>query len=58
MLDIVTKIFGAYTPNLAPDGTVLGGLYSINWTWIAGVVLFAICLISFFRILGVVIKRV
>lgn len=49
---LVEKLFGAYRPY---DAT---GLASVDWAWVADVTLFAILLVSFFKILGGVIKRV
>lgn len=49
---LVEKLFGAYRPY---DAT---GLASVDWAWVADVTLFGIMLVSFFKILGGVIKRV
>ena len=66
MRDLIPTIFGVYTPVtyevLGTDGAVLytavaDGAAGVDWTYVAGVFLFAIVLYSFFRLLGVVFKR-
>lgn len=66
MRDLIQTIFGVYTPVtyevLGTDGAVLytavaDGAAGVDWTYVAGVFLFAIVLYSFFRLLGVVFKR-
>lgn len=52
MRDLIVSIMGEYQPSLSPDGKVLGGLYSLDLTWIVGAICFIICLYSMFRILG------
>lgn len=47
MKDVMVQIFGTYAPI---DGCT-------DWGYIAGVVIFGICLYSFFRILALAIKR-
>lgn len=49
---LVESLFGPYRPY---DAT---GIASVDWAWVADVVLFAILLICFFKIVGGVIKRV
>lgn len=49
---LVEKLFGAYRPY---DAT---GIASVDWAWVADVTLFIVVLVSFFKILGGVIKRV
>lgn len=54
MRDIIVELLGEYTPSLGPEGEVLGGLYSLDLTWILGAVCFVILLlgmVSFLRIL-------
>lgn len=58
MRDIIVSILGEYTPSLSPDGEVLGGLYSLDLTWIVGAICFVICLYSVLRLLGVLLKNV
>lgn len=45
--EMMISVFGIYQPI---DGCA-------DWSYIGGVALFAICLYSFFRILGAVFKR-
>lgn len=47
MRDAMITIFGTYTPI---DGCA-------DWSYIGGVLIFAICLYSLFRIIGAVFKR-
>ena len=71
MRDLIVSIFGTYTPPTYAvtdyvdiDGTltavttniVPAGCAGVDWVYIAGVVLFAICLYSVFRIIGSVFK--
>ena len=64
MKDILLAIFGAYTPLTAPTLTATGeivdavipGLAGVDWPYLAGVVLFAIVLYCFFRLVGVLLK--
>lgn len=57
MLDSIRAIFGTYTPMVGADGSVLTGLASINFEYVTEVVLFSICLVSVFKIIGVVLRR-
>lgn len=49
---LTETLFGPYTPYNA------SGIASVDWAWIADVVLFAILVICFFKIVAGVIKRV
>lgn len=49
---LTEKLFGAYTPYNA------SGIASVDWAWIADVVLFAILVLCFFKIVAGVMKRV
>ena len=49
---LTEKLFGEYTPYNA------SGIASVDWAWIADVVLFAILVICFFKIVAGVMKRV
>lgn len=42
MRDLIISLLGEYTPSTAPDGSVVGGLYSLDLTWIVGAVVFVI----------------
>ena len=69
---ILIEIFGEYIPlsqtvlrtYTSADGTistteiqeVISGIAGVNFEWIAGVLLFALCLYSLFRLLGVLLK--
>lgn len=56
MMEAITTIFGEYTPVVytLADGTITTG---VNWAYVAGVLIFSICLYSALRILGAVFKR-
>lgn len=70
MSSLVSALFGEYTPktqtvteNLA-DGTsvtyqqYVPGVAGLDWHWLAGVMLFSLCLWSFLQLAGGVLKRV
>lgn len=48
MRDIIINLLGEYTPLTGPDGEFIGGLASIDFTWIVGATLFVIALIGVF----------
>ena len=67
MKQLIITLFGVYTPvttdavyTYVVDGQTYTGYYDVvasgaaglDWPWIMGVVLFAICLWSLFRIIG------
>lgn len=71
MRELVISLFGVYEPIMTAetvvtvvDGVdtaqtvdvVAAGMAGVDWPWIFGVLLFAICLYSFFRIVGCLIK--
>ena len=57
MRDLITSIFGTYTPVTDEAGVIVSGAAGVDWPFIAGVVLFSIVLISFFKVVGAVIKK-
>ena len=66
MTEILQSIFGVYTPVLTDvydaTGTFVGttvasGMAGVDWQYLAGVALFAIVLISVFKLLGVILKN-
>ena len=66
MRTLIEMIFGIYTPVMTDvfdtagnyvGSVVASGSAGVDWTYIGGVVLFAIVLWSFFRLLGVVIRH-
>lgn len=71
MKEIITALFGEYVPVMTDmpitevvNGVEVTNVYSVvasgaaglDWSWIAGVALFAIVLWSLFRLLGVFFK--
>lgn len=61
MRDLIITLFGEYSPVTyeVSEGVqaVASGAAGIDWTWIAGVLLFAIVLWSFFRLVGVLLSH-
>lgn len=71
MKDLIVRLFGEYTPvtyevavPVTSDGSVMeyytavaNGVAGVDWEWLAGVLLFAIVLFSFMRIVGVFLKN-
>lgn len=55
MKDLILSLFGAYTPVMSGEAVAFG-LAGVDWPWVAGVLLFAIVLYSFFRLVGVLLK--
>lgn len=67
--ELIVSLFGAYTPvtyaveSVAADGStvvndvVASGFAGCDWEWITGVLLFAVVLVSFFRMVGVLLKH-
>ncbi len=61
MLQAIQNIFGVYTPiTYVVNGvsTIPNGIAGVNMEYLAEVVLFAICLISVFKIIGSVIRHI
>lgn len=69
MKALLVTLFGSYTPvtyqvfETLADGSsvahdvIASGSAGLDWTWIAGVALFAIVLLSFFKLVGVLLKK-
>lgn len=57
MRDLIIAILGEYQPVLSPEGKVLGGLYSLDFTWLVGAVTFVIFVYSVLRIINSLINR-
>lgn len=58
MRDLIVSLIGEYTPALAPDGTFVGGLASIDFTWLVGAVCFVIMLWGVFSLIRVLLKSI
>lgn len=56
MKDIIIDLLGEYTPTLGPNDEVLGGLYSIDFTWIVGAVAFIVLLLGMLSLLRILLK--
>lgn len=60
MKELITNLFGTYTAityEVSGTNIIPSGVAGVDWTYIAGIVLFAICLLSLFKIIGTIIKR-
>lgn len=71
MKDLIIRLFGEYVPvtydvvvPVSSDSSVVetysavaSGLAGVDWEWLAGVLLFAIVLYAFLRIVGVFFKN-
>lgn len=66
MTQLLTDIFGIYTPVLTDvydeagnyvGSVVASGMAGVDWPYLAGVLLFAIVLVSVFKLLGVILKN-
>lgn len=57
MQTVINNIFGVYTPVMDSNGVIPSGMAGVDWSYVAGVVLFAVVLLCFFKIVGAVIKR-
>ena len=57
MRTVIESIFGVYVPVVNTEGVALEGMAGVDWPYIAGVVLFAIVLLCFFKLVGVVLKK-
>lgn len=57
MRDLIISILGEYQPTLSPNGEVLGGLYSLDFTWLVGAAVFVIFVYSVLRIINSLINR-
>lgn len=56
MRDLVISLFGTYSPIVPTDSAItadFSGFAYADWPWLFGVIIFSICLISLFKILGV-----
>lgn len=63
MRELMQSIFGVYTPVSVTENVdgvevvrYLSGVAGVDWEYIGGVLLFAVCLYCMFRILGGVMK--
>lgn len=67
MKDLIISVFGSYEPVMTTEVYMVGetleelqvvasGMAGVDWAWLAGVVLFAIVLYSFFRLVGVLLR--
>lgn len=67
MKDVILSLFGAYEPVMTTGTAIVDGVYEsaqvvaggfagMDWPWIMTVLLFAVVLYSFFRMVGVLLK--
>lgn len=61
MRDIIVNLFGTYTPVTYTDGNnvavIPDGFAGVDWSWLSGVLLFALTLYCVLRILGGAFKK-
>lgn len=57
MQTVIQNIFGVYTPIMDSNGVIPSGAAGVDWGYVAGVLLFAIVLFCFFKIVGGLIKK-
>lgn len=60
MRDVIIQLFGVYTPITYNNGTtdvIPSGCAGVDWTFIAGVFLFALSLYCVFRAIGGILKN-
>lgn len=61
MYNLIQQLFGVYTPITYTDGSgvsvVPSGMAGVDWTFLSGVLLFAITLYCVFRLVGGVLKK-
>lgn len=55
MRDIIISLLGEYKPSLSPDGVFIGGLASLDFTWLVGAFSFLICLVGCILLLRTII---
>lgn len=58
MRDLIIELLGEYTPTLTDDGQMLGGLASLDFTWLCGAACFVIMLIGVLGILRTMMKGI
>lgn len=67
MKDLIVSLFGSYEPVMTVESHLVGealeevpvvasGVAGVDWPWVMGVLLFAIVLYSFFRLVGVLLR--
>lgn len=57
MRALLTSLFGSYTPPVDPSGVPLAGVAGVDWPWVCGVLLFALLLWGFLRLLVGIFRR-
>lgn len=57
MIDVFNSVFGVYEPLRDSSGAVVSGLAGVDWSWIFGLVISIVFMVSLFRLLGGVFKR-
>lgn len=61
MRSVIYDLFGVYTPVYYTDSDgidiIPSGMAGVDWTWVAGVILFAITLYCVFRLVGVIFSH-
>lgn len=58
MRDLIVDLLGEYTPTVGENGEILGGLYSLDFTWLVGAFCFCAMLIGVLCILRTMLKGI
>ncbi len=58
MIDVIRGLLGTYTPITDGTGVIPSGLAGVNIEYVVCAVLFGICLVCVFKLLGVVLKAI
>lgn len=58
MRELIVSLLGEYTPSLLPDGTPIGGVYSLDLTWIVGAVCFVVLLLGMISLIRILLKSI
>lgn len=61
MRDLIVQLFGTYTPVVYTDADgidiIPSGMAGVDWSFLAGVILFGITLYCVFRVIGGVFRK-
>lgn len=58
MRDLITNLLGEYSPTMGEGGEFIGGLASLDFTWLVGAVCFIIMLWGVFSLIRVLLKSI
>lgn len=58
MREIISTLLGDYSPTTTPDGAFIGGLASIDFTWLVGALCFILMLWGVISLLRILLKSI